>query len=267
MRILAIETTDQAGSVALLDGPQVVVEIRLPASQRSAQSLSPAIGELLRSAAWRPADVGLVAVAIGPGSFTGLRVGVTTAKTFAYAVGCALVGVPTLEAIAAQATADEFSPLPAAGEAPVCRQLVEPGMRGSGAENVCQIIAVLDAGRQQVFSARYRRLGADRVEEFEPTTLIDDAEWLAGLDIEPSKKLLTGPGLKKLATRLPAGVNVAAAESWAPRAATIGRLGFDRFQAGQRDDPASLVPIYHRRSAAEEKLAKANAEKASALDL
>ncbi|HZZ29615.1 MAG TPA: tRNA (adenosine(37)-N6)-threonylcarbamoyltransferase complex dimerization subunit type 1 TsaB, partial [Pirellulales bacterium] len=73
MRILAIETTDLAGSVAVLENDRAVVGIDLDAQLRSAQSLAPGIEELLKTAGWQPGDVRLVAVTTGPGSFTGLR--------------------------------------------------------------------------------------------------------------------------------------------------------------------------------------------------
>src|SRR5687768_6416743 len=109
LRILALETSGRSGSVAALIGQVVPVRTRvigqqaLDDHQRNAQSLAPAIRSLLDVAGWRPADVQLVAVTAGPGSFTGLRVGVTTAKVFAYATSAAVLGVDTLEVIAQQA--------------------------------------------------------------------------------------------------------------------------------------------------------------------
>jgi tRNA threonylcarbamoyladenosine biosynthesis protein TsaB len=231
MKILAIETTDRAGSVALLDGPRLLNEVRLSAQQRSAQSLAPAIRDLLETADWAPSAVRLVAVAIGPGSFTGLRVGLTTAKTFAYAVECDLVAVPTLEVVAAQIADDDIAP--------------NDGIR------TMRLLAVLDAGRQQVFAARFARTGDGRLECLEPTALVDDAAWLGG--VRPGD-LVSGPGLRKFAGHLPDGAIIAPAELWAPRAATVGGLAFARHASGQRDDPCRLVPQYHRASAAEEKL-------------
>src|SRR4051794_8233363 len=101
--ILAIETTDKAGSVALLNGPEMLGEIDLNPAQRSAQSLAPGIDTLLTRTNRKPGEVKLVAVADGPGSFTGLRVGVPTAKLFAYSVGADALGINALEAIARQA--------------------------------------------------------------------------------------------------------------------------------------------------------------------
>src|SRR5688572_20388398 len=93
-----------AGSVAALEG-ELVAEMELDSARRTAQTLVPALDVLLRQVAWKPQDVDLIAVTQGPGSFTGLRIGVTTAKTFAYACGAAIVGVNTLAAIARQVPA------------------------------------------------------------------------------------------------------------------------------------------------------------------
>src|SRR5262245_21398293 len=107
MRTIAIETSGRVGSVAALkcegDRADILGEIILGEDQRTAQRLAPAIRELLSDVSWSPADVELVAVAVGPGSFTGLRIGVTAAKSFAYAVGAQIVGVNTLAVLAAQA--------------------------------------------------------------------------------------------------------------------------------------------------------------------
>ena len=99
MRTLAIETTERIGSVAAFQGAELVAEARLTSDQRSAQSLAPALAELLKQLGWQAAEVDLIALTSGPGSFTGLRIGVTMAKTLAYAVGAEVLGVNTLEAI------------------------------------------------------------------------------------------------------------------------------------------------------------------------
>ena len=102
MRILALETTDLTGTVAALEGCQLLVERELNPGQRSAQSLAPALAELWQEVGWKPTQIELIAVALGPGSFTGLRVGVTTAKMLAYVAQAQVLGIDTLEAIAAQ---------------------------------------------------------------------------------------------------------------------------------------------------------------------
>jgi tRNA threonylcarbamoyladenosine biosynthesis protein TsaB len=222
MKILALETSGQSGSVALFDGKTIVGELSFPLDERNAKTLAPAVQELLGSAGWRPSEIRLVAVAVGPGSFTGLRIGVTTAKTFAYAVRAEVIGVNTLEVIAAQAPPD-----------------------------VNRLAVVLDAQRQQVFAAEFARGSAGDFECVSDTAIVDNGIWLAKLD---QSVAVSGPAIEKLGARLPAGIVVVARECWTPRAATVGDLGWRLHQVGQRDDLWRLVPQYFRRSAAEEKL-------------
>jgi len=96
MRTIALETSSSSGSIALFEADRLVAESDLGAwelgrGQRTAQSLAPALQSILRQATWKPRDVELIAVTDGPGSFTGLRAGVTTAKVFAYATGAEVV--------------------------------------------------------------------------------------------------------------------------------------------------------------------------------
>ncbi len=220
MRILAIETTDQTGSVALIDDQRTVAATRLRADQRSAQSLAPAMQALLAQAAWKPAEIELVGVAIGPGSFTGLRVGVTTAKTFAHAVGAKIVGLNTLEIIAAQA--------------PV---------------GIEQVAAVVNAQRGQLFAGKLECAPSGQWRWLMPTAIVDATAWLTSLE---AGLAVSGPGLKTLPQPLPAGLRVLPEDLWAPQAETVGRLARLRSQAGLFDNVTQLVPLYFRRSAAEE---------------
>jgi tRNA threonylcarbamoyladenosine biosynthesis protein TsaB len=221
LRILALETSGTTGSVAALDRSQVLAESTLPAGQRSAQSLAPAMRDLLVQAGWQPRDVQLVAVAIGPGSFTGLRVGVTTAKTFAYAVGADLIGVNTLEAIAWQAPAE-----------------------------IARVATAIDAQRGEVFAANYIRQADGRLELCGQQCILENDAWLAQLE---TGWYAIGPAVVKLAPKMAASVNVAPAALGMPMASTVGRIAALRHTAGVRDDIWKLVPTYLRRSAAEEK--------------
>jgi tRNA threonylcarbamoyladenosine biosynthesis protein TsaB len=221
VHILALETSSRSASAALLDGGQLVGQIVLPAEVGTASGLAPAIAKLLASAGRTMADIRLIAVPIGPGSFTGLRVGVTMAKTLAYAVGCDVLGVDTLEVIAAQAP-------------PGCEQ----------------VRAVVDAQRRQLFCGRFRRTESGAWETIEPAAIIDNAAWLASL--HPGD-FVTGPGLRRLAAQLPDGVIVVPQDDWAARAETVGRVALAHYRAGRRDDFWKLAPRYYRKSAAEEK--------------
>ena len=221
MKILALETTDRTGGVALLEGGGLQAETRLDPARRSAQTLATAVRDLLAAHGWRPADIRLIAVAVGPGSFTGLRIGVTTAKTLAYALGAELLGVNTLEVIAAQAP---------------------PG--------IGRLAVAMDAQRQEVFAAEFVVPENGQPQWLGEAALVDEPAWLASLTPGTSA---SGPALAKLAERLPAGVQPVDESLWSPRAATVGRLALAHYATGRRDDPWQLVPLYLRRSAAEEK--------------
>lgn len=230
MKILAFETSGLLGSVALLEAAEgklvSTIERETPADQRTARSLLPTTHRLLSDHGWRPADVELVAVTTGPGSFTGLRIGVVAAKTFAYAVGAKLVGVHTLAALAYPIAAS-------------------------------RVWTILDAQRQELFVANFP---ADASSDFrlEPTTsivAIDD--WLRCLQ---SNDVVTGPPLQKLRPLIPAGVAIAPEEAWRPSAEAVGRLGLIKFDRGELISPLELVPDYFRKSAAEEKAEAARAQ-------
>jgi tRNA threonylcarbamoyladenosine biosynthesis protein TsaB len=232
--ILALETSLRAGSVALLNcnvagaevSDNVLSQRVLSSDQRSAQSLAPAIAQVLAEAGKRPADVGLVAVTLGPGSFTGLRVGATTAKSFAYAIGCECLGVDTLEVIAAQAPLST----PTSGE----------------------LHAVFDAQRQELFLARFHWDGGVPI-RLEDNRIVPAEQWLAGL---APGTTVTGPGVNRLIDRLPVGVVAASELHRNPQATMVGRLAWRDYQTGRRDDLWKLAPKYLRASAAEEKAGK-----------
>ena len=231
MLVLALETSDLAGSVALLEEREVLEYIPLDAGKRSARWRGPAIDQALTSAGRQPRDIQLVAVTTGPGSFTGLRVGVTTGKTLAYVVGCPVIGVNTLEAIALRAPATQK-----------------------------QVWAVIDAQRSQLFTARFDRREPSAAEVIDRTAIASYDDWLAKLS---PADLLTGPGLQKLTDRLPTGVEIAQPDLWPARAIEVGLLGLAAFSQGQQDDPFSLVPQYFRPTAAEEQWARKNAPPAA----
>jgi tRNA threonylcarbamoyladenosine biosynthesis protein TsaB len=100
---LLLETSSRTPLVALADGEQIVREQHLEANRRNARDLVPTIAALLKQHHLSPRDLGGVVAGVGPGSYTSLRVGLMTAKTLAYVVGCALIGVPTPAILAAAA--------------------------------------------------------------------------------------------------------------------------------------------------------------------
>ncbi|MGO8745816.1 MAG: tRNA (adenosine(37)-N6)-threonylcarbamoyltransferase complex dimerization subunit type 1 TsaB [Thermoguttaceae bacterium] len=221
MRILALETSGTAGSVAALSDLDLLAEFKLPADRGSAQTLAPAMQMVLARAGWRPSQVELVSVTAGPGSFTGLRVGVTTAKVFAYCNKAAILGLDTLEVIAFAVPAE-----------------------------IRRVSVALDAQRGQVTARDFSRNDDGGLSPMGPPRLVDWTAWLSALPAEVS---ITGPLLRRFAHRLPAGLAVLPQEYWFPTASAVGRLAARQFASGRRDDVWSLVPRYSRKSAAEEK--------------
>jgi tRNA threonylcarbamoyladenosine biosynthesis protein TsaB len=100
--ILAIETATQHGSVALVSGDSVLAEAALPRGRQASETILSAVDDLLRKTQSGPAEVGHVAVSSGPGSFTGLRVGMAAAKGFCFGWRIPIVPVPTLHALASR---------------------------------------------------------------------------------------------------------------------------------------------------------------------
>ncbi len=236
--ILAFDTSGFAGSVAVLEAQRLLHEIVLDGDRGSAQTLAPAIAATLKTAGVDASQIKLVATTVGPGSFTGLRVGVTTAKTFAYAVGAEVLGLSTLEAIAHD----------------VPTELVAAGPR--------EVHAALDAQRRELFVGRYR--GADipvcqsdvlpLLTRVEPDKIVAAEDWLASL---AAGTIVAGAGVTKLEQRLPPGVVAVPGSSRQPWASVVGRLAWRDYQGGRRDDLWKLAPVYLRPSYAEEKAAKA----------
>ena len=98
MRVLAVETSSLAGGVALLDDDRLVAEYLLDVSVTHSERLLSAVDRVLGDARWTPRELTGLAVAIGPGSFTGLRVGMSVAKGLAVALDRPIIGVPSLPA-------------------------------------------------------------------------------------------------------------------------------------------------------------------------
>jgi tRNA threonylcarbamoyladenosine biosynthesis protein TsaB len=222
--VLGIETSGLPGSVALCRGGACLLESLLEeAPRRHAQTLVSRIGLMLREADRKVREVEAVAVSIGPGSFTGLRVGIVCAKTLAYATGCRLAAVDTLQAIAANSDGD-----------------------------VDRVHVLADALRGDAYVGTYRLSGGRWSTEQAPF-IVAAEPWLA--ERAPGETF-SGPGLSVYAQFVPAGCRQLATECWTPRARVVAQLGLGQLERGDMADCAALVPLYLRRSAAEERRSK-----------
>lgn len=181
---------------------------------RHGRELLPCVDELLGG---EPAGVGLVAVSAGPGSYTGLRVGITFAKTFAIESDVPVVGVSSLDAIAANVT--------------------QP----------CELCVVADARLGKVFAALYDLQGKKVLGDIAASP----GEVAAGLQ---SGTLVIGDGLKRYRDIFAQAAEVSDDESiWWPTAVNVGRLGRAKFADAGGEDPHALVPRYLGRPQAEVK--------------
>jgi tRNA threonylcarbamoyladenosine biosynthesis protein TsaB len=215
MRLLAVETSTLAGGAALLDGDRIVAEHLSDVRVTHSERLLLAIDRLLGDAGWTPRQLDGLAVAIGPGSFTGLRIGLSTVKGLALALGAPVATVPTLDAMAAG--------LPFAA-LPVC--------------------PVLDARKGEVYTSFYRWKGNGMRREWEYLALAPDD--LAARLHEPV--ILLGEGAVHVRSSY---VELAPPHRRLPSPATVAVLGAERLRAGDVVPAAELVPLYLRPSEAE----------------
>ena len=220
-RLLLLETSGRIGQVGLAEGATLRAVRRLDEVRRHARDLAPAVAELLAGLGWEPGQIEGVIVSRGPGSYTGLRVGIMSAKTFAFAAGFALLGVDTFAAIALQAAAGAAS-----------------------------IDVLADAQQGKVYVQRFEHgAGQDLPEARTPLRIEAFAEWLARADPD---LVVTGPALRIFRDRLTPNLRTAEEAAWEPRLESLLHLGLRRYQTGERDDVLALEPLYLRPSAAEE---------------
>jgi tRNA threonylcarbamoyladenosine biosynthesis protein TsaB len=234
MKILAIDTSIGSGSVAAVDETGGA-EMPLGAAGEHARSLPGALRDVAERRGWGrhgsalaglgPDDV--VAVVRGPGSFTGLRVGVTAAKALAWTTGARLVGVCGFEVVARRTG------------------------RVAGWNDAPLAIA-FDAGRGEV-SAAWASPAADAASGWTigPPTLVTAAAWIGAL---PPGSRITGPALETLAACAEEhGMAIAPRHAWLPAAIDAAAIAGLRAGSGDVDDPRTLVPDYLRPSYAEER--------------
>lgn len=219
-RLLILETSGRIGHVAVARGPDLLEARQLDEARRHARDLAPTVADLLRNAGWRPKQLHAVLVSRGPGSYTGLRVGLMSAKTLAYAAGCAVIGVDTFAAVAEQA------PFAAAA-----------------------LDVLADAQQDRVYVQRYART-RDGWQAASALDIVRVADWLA----QPEADVwATGPGLRVVGERVSPESQTVETALWDPSPESVLRVGLRRYLAGERDDFWALEPLYGRPSSAEEK--------------
>ena len=225
-RILALETTEKNATVAVWEKNRILCEIR--PEGRSAQTFAPAMQILLDQIGWKANDIQCIAVGVGPGSFTGLRVGITAAKMFAYATGAKIIGVDTLLALAVA---------------------IKEGTK--------RVSVAVDAQRSEIVAQNFE-IRSDGPVPFGPQRIIPIAKWWEfgkdGVeDAEAEKIIFSGPILRRIEKNVPVEITLADRSFWEPQAISIAQIAAARFHRNEFDDLWSLVPHYSRPSAAEER--------------
>jgi tRNA threonylcarbamoyladenosine biosynthesis protein TsaB len=223
INLLVFDTSTERAVIALATMSGGTFATATDAARRHGRDLIPQLRNVLEQAELTVADVQLFAVGIGPGSYTGLRVGLMAAKTLAYVAGAALIGLDSLEVIARNAPAD-----------------------------ATKVSVVADAQRGDVYSASFARASAGEPLLRTRATMIEPVSaWAERL---VAGEFLMGPALNapKVRALLPDGVVLSEADSHFPTAAKLLECAHEAWLSGRRDDFWALEPLYLRRSSAEE---------------
>jgi tRNA threonylcarbamoyladenosine biosynthesis protein TsaB len=220
-RVLALECSTTTCQVALLDDERLLAERGAPASQTS-EALLPLVDALTRELGLSPADLDLLATSAGPGSFTGLRIGLATAKGLAFALGRPLVTVSSLAALALTAG--------------------QPGQL---------VMTVVDARRGDVYGALYRIDGPGRLEVLVPDQLTTPAALLQAAGVSDLSAL--GPGLVTAGDGVGLVTGLPPAVTRTPSGEAVGRLALEKWRQTGTDELVGAEPTYLRLAAPEDK--------------
>jgi tRNA threonylcarbamoyladenosine biosynthesis protein TsaB len=229
MIVLGIESSTPVASVALVSEEKVLGEITLNIGLTHSEQLLPLIDELLKQTQITRKELSGIAVAGGPGSFTGLRIGMATAKGLAQGLAVPLVSVPTLLALA-------------------YLHMGRPGL-------VCPM---LNARRNEVYTTLFRLDREQKYEQLEPYQAVAPGLWGQKLQEYGELVLLCGDGasayLELWQESLAEKLCLPPAPFLTARGASVAWLGQERLARGEQDDLFALKPMYIRSSEAQRKL-------------
>lgn len=219
-RLLILETSERVGQVGLAEGEVLLSSRELDHARRHARDLVPAIKEMLKTQAWCARDLHGVVVSRGPGSYTGLRVGLISAKSLAYAAGSVFLAIDTFEAIACQV-----------------------------ASHLDRVAVVADAQQAKLYVQDFIRTGASEWTANSELAIKPLTTWLANRD---HSTWITGPGLRSYGDQLGHGALLVDPAHWNARVTSLLQLGLARYRRQEADDFWIAEPLYLRASSAEE---------------
>jgi tRNA threonylcarbamoyladenosine biosynthesis protein TsaB len=228
MRVLALDTTARALSAAVVDDDRVLAEHVGDTARSHAERLPATLLSVVAEARLDLEAIDVFAVAAGPGSFTGLRIGIAAMQGLAFVTGKRIVAVSALDALAHAAAADS----------------------SAGA----LLAAWIDAHRRDVFAALYKvgaaaPFGRERIIAVDAAAVDDPAAILGRWT--PLPDVFIGSGARRYADTIAARTPAARVVDGPPLAAVVGRVAVARARAGDAVDPAAVQPVYVRRPDAE----------------
>ena len=224
MSILAIDTSTQVSSVAVVSDGKLAAELTMQAKLTHSETLLPHIEEVLGMANQKKEELEGIAVSLGPGSFTGLRIGLATAKAMAYALQLPIVGVPTLRALAWHFPVEGF-----------------------------QLLPMIDAQKGNVYVECYMWEHGKLLRKTEVQVLPVE-EVIRRTEELPGTVVLMGDMISKRIEgkqTLPMHVMLAPLHLRMPRAANVALCGLELLKEGKTGNVMDMEPVYIRRSEAE----------------
>ena len=229
MNVLAVESSGMVAGVAIAREGKLMGEYFLDHQRTHSQHLMPLIDQLLRSLDIKPSDIDIFVAAKGPGSFTGLRIGIATVKGLAQAVDKPVLGVATLDGLAYNLLSRE-------------------GL----------ICPIMDARREQVYTSIYRSNG--KLQRLDDYMAIPVVELIQKLKIYDEPVMFNGDGVPVywdiIKNELGDKAMMAPTNLLMQRASSIACLAMERYKPSDARKYTELVPFYLRKSQAEQKFAK-----------
>lgn len=233
MKILAFDTSNQPLTVSIIDGYEILTEQTINIRRNHSVQLMPAIDEALKQAHLTLDDIEKIVVASGPGSYTGLRIAVTIAKSLAWAKDIELVGVSSLKVLA-----------------------------GNVHQREAVIVPMFDARRNNIYTGLYKRDEENKLTQILPDTHTSVDEWIKEIAVHSNDQdiLLVGSDAKKFLPlfieKFGKNVKEVSPEQNIPRASVLGLLGLEEETITAHD----LVPVYLKLAEAEENWLKEHPE-------
>ncbi|MBW7990498.1 MAG: tRNA (adenosine(37)-N6)-threonylcarbamoyltransferase complex dimerization subunit type 1 TsaB [Planctomycetes bacterium] len=254
--VLAIETSSRIGSVAIAVGKNILAETIFSAPIRHSAEIFTAIGDILDRFSRKPCNIEQIHISAGPGSFTGLRISVTLAKTMHLANAAKIIAVDTLDVIAANANdyIKEKNTTTASHSESSCSHLAHGQVEDQpGKDSPEKIATIVDAKRGHFFIAAYQRntsstQGTDNNGTWKkifPDSLMTAPQFLKQFAHDEHPIWLLGDGLLYYKDIFKADtVRFMDEKYWSPRASNVLLLGSEKALANKFEDPLTLTPNY-----------------------